>query len=195
MFQFPRCPRRGYRFTTPRHGITRDRLPHSGTLGSSRASRSPRRCAAWPRPSSARQTKASTTRPSILFAPQSRVARPRSRRARVDSLPSLDGIIIGLRDARSPRHAAFGITTGFHRPSQDARLSRCARTLKGEVWEGLRGRDGGWGVGMGSGPRSCRAQDDARVFARVRVTGSQPGVWGTARGVVGGHRGPWVDLG
>ena len=59
MFQFPRCPSPALcvRAGSCRHN--RHGLPHSGILGSSRASRSPRRFAAWRRPSSGLQGKAS----------------------------------------------------------------------------------------------------------------------------------------
>jgi hypothetical protein len=68
MFQFPRFPHAALcvRAGVPR--LNRGGLLHSGTLGSSRGSHSPRCFAASPRPSSALQAKASTTRPSIRAA-------------------------------------------------------------------------------------------------------------------------------
>ena len=80
-FSSPGCRPGPYAFRPGRAGITRHGLPHSGILGSSRASRSPRRFAAWPRPSSALQAKASTACPSTLSS-LSRRAHPRPRRAR-----------------------------------------------------------------------------------------------------------------
>lgn len=60
MFQFPRYPPAAYAFSDGCPGITRDGLPHSDTLGSLPARGSPRRFAAWPRPSSAPRAEAST---------------------------------------------------------------------------------------------------------------------------------------
>ena len=63
MFQFPRCP--------PRlpwvPGRAPGGLPHSDIPGSQAASASPGHFAAWPRPSSAANAKASTMRPSCGY--------------------------------------------------------------------------------------------------------------------------------
>jgi hypothetical protein len=61
MFQFPRCPPRIARWVP---GRAPGGLPHSETSGSPAASASPEHFAAWPRPSSAANAKASTMRPS-----------------------------------------------------------------------------------------------------------------------------------
>jgi hypothetical protein len=60
MFQFPRCPPGRSRVPSRALGG----LPHSDIPGSQAASASPGRFAAWPRPSSAANAKASTMRPS-----------------------------------------------------------------------------------------------------------------------------------
>ncbi len=64
MFQFPRCPPRD-RSQVP--GRAPGGLPHSDIPGSQAASASPGHFAAWPRPSSAANAKASTMRPSCGF--------------------------------------------------------------------------------------------------------------------------------
>ena len=64
MFQFPRCPPRD-RSQVP--GRAPGGLPHSDIPGSPAASASPGHFAAWPRPSSAANAKASTMRPSCGF--------------------------------------------------------------------------------------------------------------------------------
>ncbi len=60
MFQFPRCPPEFPQVP----GRAPGGLPHSDTPGSQAASASPGHFAAWPRPSSAANAKASTMRPS-----------------------------------------------------------------------------------------------------------------------------------
>jgi hypothetical protein len=72
-FSSPRAPR-----IARCPGITPGGLPHSEISGSPAASASPEHFAAWPRPSSAAGTKASTVRPSsrirsaVIIAPRSR---------------------------------------------------------------------------------------------------------------------------
>jgi hypothetical protein len=68
MSQFPRFPHTALCVQAGVPRLNRGGLLHSGTLGSSRGSHSPRCFAASPRPSSALQAKASTTRPSIRAA-------------------------------------------------------------------------------------------------------------------------------
>jgi hypothetical protein len=63
MFQFPRCPPSGLCVQPPVTDLSSAGLLHSGTLGSLRGYRSPRRFAASPRPSSAPTAQASTARP------------------------------------------------------------------------------------------------------------------------------------
>jgi hypothetical protein len=89
MFQFPRFPHTALCVQAGVPRLNRGGLLHSGTLGSSRGSHSPRRFAASPRPLSALQAKASTARPSMRHHSRSRVAHPRPRRARVG--PHLQG--------------------------------------------------------------------------------------------------------
>ena len=60
MFQFPRCPPESPQVP----GRAPGGLPHSDIPGSLAASASPGHFAAWPRPSSAANAKASTMRPS-----------------------------------------------------------------------------------------------------------------------------------
>ena len=64
MFQFPRCPPRLNAWVP---GRAPGGLPHSDIPGSQAASASPGHFAAWPRPSSAANAKASTMRPSCGF--------------------------------------------------------------------------------------------------------------------------------
>ena len=64
MFQFPRCPPRLIIWVP---GRAPGGLPHSDIPGSQAASASPGHFAAWPRPSSAANAKASTMRPSCGF--------------------------------------------------------------------------------------------------------------------------------
>jgi hypothetical protein len=75
MFQFPRCPPGGLCVQPPVTDLSSAGLLHSGTLGSLRGYRSPRRFAASPRPSSAHTAQASTARPSLrtylIHAPRS----------------------------------------------------------------------------------------------------------------------------
>jgi hypothetical protein len=63
MFQFPRCPPGVCQVP----GRAPGGLPHSDIPGSQAASASPGHFAAWPRPSSAANAKASTMRPSCGF--------------------------------------------------------------------------------------------------------------------------------
>jgi hypothetical protein len=63
-FSSPGSLHRAYVFSTGSSSITRMGLPHSDTLGSLPARGSPRHFAAWPRPSSAPDAKASTVCPS-----------------------------------------------------------------------------------------------------------------------------------
>ena len=63
MFQFPRCPPGMCQVP----GRAPGGLPHSDIPGSQAASASPGHFAAWPRPSSAANAKASTMRPSCGF--------------------------------------------------------------------------------------------------------------------------------
>jgi hypothetical protein len=63
-FSSPGSLLRAYVFSSGYPGTTLDGLPHSDTLGSSPARGSPRHFAAWPRPSSAPDAKASTVCPS-----------------------------------------------------------------------------------------------------------------------------------
>ena len=80
MFQFPRCPPRSP--WVP--GRAPGGLPHSEIPGSQAASASPGHFAAWPRPSSAANAKASTMRPSCgCPAP-----RPPGSRRRHDRRPA-----------------------------------------------------------------------------------------------------------
>ena len=82
MFQFPRFPHTALCVQAGVPRLNRGGLLHSGNLGSLRGSHSPRCFAASPRPSSALQAKASTTRPSMRSA-LSHGTLPRPRRARV----------------------------------------------------------------------------------------------------------------
>ena len=80
MFQFPRCPPDVCQVP----GRAPGGLPHSETPGSPAASASPGHFAAWPRPSSAANAKASTMRPSCgCPAP-----RPPGSRRRHDRRPA-----------------------------------------------------------------------------------------------------------
>jgi hypothetical protein len=87
-FSSPTDLHRGYRFTAGSPGITPVGLPHSDILGSALARSSPRRFVAWPRPSSAPDTEASTVCSSCGAASvrsrsaQSRLARHRPSTAR-----------------------------------------------------------------------------------------------------------------
>jgi hypothetical protein len=70
MFQFPQCPP----IMRSAPGQSPGGLPHSDSPGSPVASTSPGRFAAWPRPSSAVITKASTVRPSSQTSPAAHLA-------------------------------------------------------------------------------------------------------------------------
>jgi hypothetical protein len=78
MFQFPRCPPEFPQVP----GRAPGGLPHSDTPGSQAASASPGHFAAWPRPSSAANAKASTMRPScgvFRFIPIQQTSWPRQQ--------------------------------------------------------------------------------------------------------------------
>ena len=94
MFQFPRCPPRSP--WVP--GRAPGGLPHSEIPGSQAASASPGHFAAWPRPSSAANAKASTMRPSCgCPAP-----RPPGSRRRHDRRPARASGTVPVRRRRLP---------------------------------------------------------------------------------------------
>jgi hypothetical protein len=101
MFQFPRCPPRSP--WVP--GRAPGGLPHSDIPGSQAASASPGHFAAWPRPSSAANAKASTMRPSCGCPAPRPLRSPSSARPQTGARQR-DGPV---RQRRSARGAASAV--------------------------------------------------------------------------------------
>ena len=149
MFQFPRCPPDGLCVQPPVADLASAGLLHSGTLGSSRGYRSPRRFAASPRPSSALTAQASTARPS---------SRTYHHRASFSTTRGMSQSPIAVLLARD---GAYSVLLLQHSLRWLHQLSRYTRKIASTLAQVERG------IGCERRPRDGSSMDlpDARPFA------------------------------